>query len=78
MECVEIERILKESRERGDPQQLTGPLSVLAAFQCRGFTEVINERSRLIRSCEDAIWRMRSMSVEPHQDIIRLIEHMRM
>ena len=70
--------ILNELRERGDSKKIVGPLSVLAAFQCRGFTEVINERSRLVRICEDEMLSMRNDGVEPHPDIVRLIEHLRM
>ena len=76
MNCEEINKIISDAQLRGVPDNLTSLLTVLRAFQCReGFVEVVNERNRLVRGCEDAIWTMRSNGVEPHPDIIRLIEH---
>ena len=76
MNCEEINRIIAEAQSGGVPDNLTSLLTVLRAFQCsEGFVEVVNERNRLVRGCEDAIWTMRSNGVEPHPDVLRLIEH---
>ena len=76
MDCEEINRIIAEAQADGVPDNLTSLLNVLRAFQCReGFVEVVNERIRLVRGCEEEIWYMRKRGDEPHPDIIRLIEH---
>lgn len=76
MNCEEIDRILSESKSGGVPDNLTSLLTVLRAFQCReGFVEVVNERMRLVRGCENEIWNMRKNGVEPHPDIVRLLEY---
>ena len=76
MTCEEINKIIVEAKSGGIPDNLASLLTVLRAFQCReGFVEVVNERYRLVRGCEDAIWTMRSNGIEPHPDVIRLIEH---
>ena len=78
MNCEEIDRIIAEGKSGGVPDNLTSLLTVLRSFQCReGFVEVVNERMRLVRGCENEIWNMRKNGIEPHPDVIRLLEHFR-
>lgn len=78
MNCEEIDRILRESKSSGVPDNLASLLTVLRSFQCsEGFVEVVNERMRLVRGCEDEIWLMRKNGSELHPDIIRLLDHFR-
>ncbi len=76
MTCEEINKIIVESKADGVPDRLLSLLTVLRAFQCNdGFVEVVNERIRLVRGCEDEVWEMRNAGKEPLPDLVRLIEH---
>jgi hypothetical protein len=81
MECEEINKMLEEMRlnksgSRADvPDTLLSLLTVLKSFQCQGFVEVWGERQQLIDACHDEVSKMKNAGHEPHDDILRLIEH---
>jgi hypothetical protein len=81
MECKEISKMLEEMRRNNQgtaadvPDSLLSLLTVLRSFQCQGFVEVKGERQHLLNACHDEVAKMKSTGFEPHDDILRLIEH---
>ena len=81
MECEEINKMLEEMRRSqqdtgGDiSDNLLSLLTVLRSFQCQGFVEAWGERQHLVNACHDEVAKMKNAGLEPHDDILRLIEH---
>jgi len=81
MNCEEINKMLEEMRRNKPgsqadvPDTLLSLLTVLRSFQCQGFVEAWGERQHLINACHDEVAKMKSTGLEPHNDILRLIEH---
>jgi hypothetical protein len=78
MTCEEILKIIKDNKTSGSsdaPDTLLSLLTVLRAFECQGFVPAHTEREKLILQAQGEIEKMRGAGIEPHQDIIKVLNY---
>ena len=76
MNCEEISKILNQQKSSGVPDNLTSLLTVLYAFQCQGIVAAHTEREQIIFQAHGEVEKMQDAGVEPHPDIIRVLNHL--